>query len=495
MAWQHGLESYFFPSRPWLAWLMRRRQPLYQRDQAVRLRCALETLGPLFIKFGQMLSTRHDFLDAHTTAQLATLQDHVTPMPFCQIKQHIENAYGKRLEDVFASFEEKCAASASIAQVYFASLRTGEAVAIKVIRPQSQKKIQQDIRLMQIVAWLIEKTIAQGPQMKPRALVAEFKRTTYGELDLLTEAAHCSALRHHFHNHAAMIIPRVHWPYCTTTVLVIDRVYGTPISHVQTLMQQGIDLKKVAEAGVAIFFTQVLRDGFFHADMHPGNVFVLATGQYAMVDFGIMGILTEVDKNYLAINFLGFFDRNYRQIAQAHLDAGWISPHACLDHFETTIRVICEPIFDKPLHEISFGRLFIRLFQASLQFGMTVQPQLMLLQKTLLNIESLGRMLYPELDLWTTAKPCIKKWLSRQMGWRAFLRNTRQEWPYWMRHMPSLPRLIHSQLVHQSSSHPSDQKYRALARRYKRLTTLCFFLSVGALLTTMEWLHPLLASG
>jgi ubiquinone biosynthesis protein len=416
-----------------------------------RLREALETLGPIFVKFGQVLSTRRDLLPLDIADELAKLQDRVPPFPSALAAAEIESALGRRIEDVFESFERDPVASASIAQVHLATLKDGREVAVKVLRPRVEQDIARDLALLESAAALIERIWREGRRLKPRAVVAEFARHLDEELDLMREAANASQLRRNFARSALLLVPEIHWDLCSQRVMVMERMHGTPISHVQALRDQAIDIPALARAGVEIFFTQVFRDGFFHADMHPGNILVATDdehrGRYIALDFGIMGALTETDKNYLAQNFLAFFNRDYRRVAQAHLDAGWVPAVTRADEFEAAIRAVCEPIFARPLKEIYFGKLLLRLFQTSRRFNVEVQPQLVMLQKTLLNIEGLGRDLDPELDLWKTAKPYLERWMREQIGLRGVWRTLRQEAPFWAATLPQLPRLVHRALA------------------------------------------------
>jgi len=414
--------------------------------RAVRLRRALEALGPIFVKFGQVLSTRRDLLPPDIADELSKLQDQVPPFPTENAIAQIEAAFGRPLAEIFTKFEPLPVASASVAQVHFAVLPGGQECAVKVLRPDMQEVIRRDLALLDSGAFLIEKLWADGKRLKPREVVAEFARHLYEELDLIREAANASQLRRNFPDSPLLVVPEVYWDWCTSTVMTMQRMSGTPISQVAQLRRQGVDIPKLARAGVEIFFTQVFRDGFFHADMHPGNILVTPDGKYVALDFGIMGTLTDADKHYLAQNFLAFFQRDYRRVAQAHLEAGWVPADTRIDEFESAIRAVCEPVFDRPLKEISFGRALLRLFQTSRRFNVEIQPQLVMLQKTLLNIEGLGRQLDPDLDLWKTAKPFLERWMSEQVGWRGLLRNLRNEAPRWTAILPQLPRLLHRTL-------------------------------------------------
>jgi ubiquinone biosynthesis protein len=412
-----------------------------------RLREALETLGPIFVKFGQILSTRRDLLPLDIADELAKLQDQVPPFPSAAAVAEIERSLGRPLQQVFSVFEEKPIASASIAQVHIATLHDGREVAVKVLRPNVETAVAKDVALLETAAGLFERYWADARRLKPRQVVAEIAHHLDDELDLMREAAHASQLRRNFARSPLLLVPEVNWDYCSRRVMVMERMRGTPVSRVDVLRQKGIDIPALARAGVEICFTQVFRDGFFHADMHPGNILVTDDGKYVALDFGIMGTLTEADKNYLAQNFLAFFNRDYRRVAQAHLDAGWVPAGTRVEEFETAIRAVCEPVFARPLKEIYFGRLLLRLFQTARRFNMEVQPQLVLLQKTLLNIEGLGRELDPDLDLWRTAKPYLERWMSEQLGWRGVLRSLAQEAPHWAAILPQLPRLVHRALT------------------------------------------------
>jgi ubiquinone biosynthesis protein len=412
-----------------------------------RLREALETLGPIFVKFGQVLSTRRDLLPLDMADELARLQDRVPPFPSQLAVDEVEKSIGRKIEDVFEGFEREPVASASIAQVHLARLKDGREVAVKVLRPRVEAAIAKDLALLEAAAGMVERLWADGRRLKPREVVGEFARHLDEELDLMREAANASQLRRNFAGSPLLLVPEVHWDLCSQRVMVMERMHGTPISQTAVLQGKGIDIPKLARAGVEIFFTQVFRDGFFHADMHPGNILVNDDGRYVALDFGIMGALTDIDKQYLAQNFLAFFNRDYRRVAQAHLEAGWVPPGTRVDAFESAIRAVCEPVFARPLKEIYFGKLLLRLFQTSRRFNVEIQPQLVMLQKTLLNIEGLGRELDPDLDLWQTAKPYLERWMQDQVGWRGLLRTVRNEAPFWASTLPQLPRLLHSVLA------------------------------------------------
>ena len=453
-----------------------------EEPRAARLRYALEDLGPIFVKFGQVLSTRRDLLPTDIADELAKLQDQVPPFPSELAAAQIERALGQSPQKLFRSFDREPVASASIAQVHFAILHDGKEVAVKVLRPNMAGAIARDIALMETAAALIEALWADGRRLKPREVVAEFAKHLNDELDLMREAASASQLRRNFLDSPLLKIPEIYWDYCATSVIVMQRISGTPISQVDRLREIGVDIHKLAKAGVEIFFAQVFRDGFFHADMHPGNIFVSPEGQYIAVDFGIMGTLTDIDKNYLAQNFLAFFQRDYKRVAQAHIEAGWAPKETREDEFEAAIRSVCEPIFDRPLKEISFGKILLRLFQTSRRFNVEVQPQLVLLQKTLLNIEGLGRDLDPDLDLWKTAKPFLERWMSEQLGWRALVNQVKREAPAWGGLLPQLPRLIHRSLE-ADRSEALAERLRALTQEQERQTQFLALISLllGAL--------------
>ncbi|MDR0674092.1 MAG: ubiquinone biosynthesis regulatory protein kinase UbiB [Zoogloeaceae bacterium] len=446
------------------------RRVLFWRDltrpRAERLRLALERLGPIFVKFGQVLSTRRDLLPPDIADELARLQDQVPPFAPEVALLEIERAYGRPAQTVFGAFDSTCVASASIAQVHFATLPDGREVAVKILRPDMRSVIEHDLALMDMAAWLLEKIWADGRRLKARAIVAEFAKYLRDELDLMREAANCAQLRRNFLDSDLLIVPEVFWDWCTPTVMVMQRMQGTPISRTDALVARGVDLKRLSMAGVEIFFTQVFRDGFFHADMHPGNIFVQDDGRYIALDFGIVGTLTDTDKNYLAQNFLAFFRRDYRRVAETHVESGWAPQDTRIDEFETAIRAVCEPIFDRPLKDISFGKVLLRLFQTSRRFNVEIQPQLIMLQKTLLNIEGLGRQLDPELDLWKTAKPFLERWMQEQVGWRGFIRGFKREAPQWAQSLPQLPRLLEHALRSESGTTPD----KALQKEMRRVS-------------------------
>ncbi len=416
------------------------------KPRGERLRLALESLGPIFVKFGQMLSTRRDMVPPDLADELAQLQDRVPPFPSEQALAVIKRAYGREASEVFAEFDNTPVASASVAQVHRARLKSGEKVAVKVLRPGIQTVIGHDLQILYAIAGLIERLWFDGKRLKPREVVTEFSKHLDDELDLVREASNCSQLRRNFRDSDLLAVPEVHWDYCTPEVMVMTWMDGIPISQADELRRRGVDIKKLAKAGVEIFFTQVFRDGFFHADMHPGNILVQDDGKYVALDFGIMGTLNESDKNYLARNFLAFFNRDYQKAAMAHIESGWVPPDTPPQDFESAIRAVCEPVFDRPIKDIAIGKVLLRLFQISRRFGMEIQPQLVMLQKTLINIEGLGRDLDPDLDLWATAKPFLERWMSEQMGWRGWVRVFKEEAPFIGTVLPQLPRLVHRAL-------------------------------------------------
>lgn len=415
--------------------------------RGARIRLALEELGPIFIKFGQMLSTRRDLLPLDVADELAKLQDRVPAFPGQEARAILEDTYRQPLENVFADFDETPLASASIAQVHTATLKTGESVVVKVLRPNIQDRIEQDVALLTTLAELADKYSPEARRLRPKEVVAEYEKTIFNELDLLREAANAGLMRRNWEHSKIQYIPEAHWDFCRQNVLVIERISGVPVNDAATMRAAGVDFEKLAARGVEIFFTQVFRDNFFHADMHPGNIFVDITQpdepRYVSVDFGIVGSLTEDDQRYLAANFLAFFNRDYKRVAELHIESGWIPAHVRVDELTAAARGVLEPIFNKPLSEISFGQLLLRLFAVGRQFDMVIQPQLVLLQKTLLNIEGLGRELYPELNLWDTAKPFLENWTKERLDPR---NNIDKAIEKTLTRLPQAPDLIYSLL-------------------------------------------------
>lgn len=468
--------SYF---NPW-NWF---RHPEQTRGE--RIRRSLEELGPIFVKFGQMISTRRDILPTDIANELAKLQDKVPP--FHDARKVIEKAYRCSIEENFAEFDEHAMASASIAQVHAAKLLDGSDVVLKVLRPGVEKIIRRDVELMYAIAKLVRRYVGDAKRFKPVEVVAEFERNLEKECDLLYEAANASQLRRHFLNSSELYIPKVYWDFAKKNVLVFERIYGIPIQKVDKLRAAGVDLKMLAEMGVRIFFTQVFRDCFFHADMHPGNLFVDATDpnkpRLIAVDFGIVGTLTPSDQRYLAENMLAFFNRDYRKVAQLHVESNWVPRGTPVNEFESAIRTVCEPIFERPLKDISIARLLMRLFQTAREFKMEIQPQLMLLQKTLINVEGLGRELYAELDLWQTGKPFLEKWLKSQMGVRAALRKSREYLPYWLEKLPDMPEVIYQtlQTVREQQLAPAASTNNSVVvkRQHAAHSSSCLKFSVG----------------
>ena len=455
--------------------------------RGVRIRMALERLGPIFVKFGQVLSTRRDLLPGDLADELAQLQDNVPPFPAAQARALIEKAYGRSIEQIFASFEAEPVASASIAQVHFATLQDGREVAVKVLRPGMLAVIDDDMALLRTLARWVERLSADGKRLKPREVVAEFDNYLHDELDLVREASNAAQLRRNMAGLNLLMIPEMHWDLCTQGVIVMERMKGMPISSAQRLREAGVDIPKLARDGVTIFFTQVFRDGFFHADMHPGNIQVSVApatfGRYIALDFGIVGTLTEFDKEYLAQNFIAFFRRDYKRVAELHVESGWVPATTRVDELEGAIRAVCEPHFDRPLKDISLGQVLLRLFQTSRRFNVEIQPQLVLLQKTLLNVEGLGRQLDPELDLWATAKPFLERWMNEQVGWRGLVERLKNEAPRYVQLLPELPRLLHQALQPRQSAQARALEALLLEqRRTNRLLQGLVYAGIGFVL-------------
>jgi ubiquinone biosynthesis protein len=412
-----------------------------------RIRLALEELGPIFVKFGQAISTRRDLLPPDIADELAKLQDAVPPFPADEAIAIIEEAYGEPVGTVFERFDNEPLAAASIAQVHSAKLKSGTEVIVKVLRPGVHEQIERDLRVLRMLAGLAARYWVHGKRLKPLEVVDEYEHTILDELDLMREAGNTAQLKRNFHGSDMLYVPDIYWDYCRPEVLVQERIYGTPISDLNALREAGTNIQVLAENGVEIFFTQVFRHNFFHADMHPGNIFVIHTDpekpKYAAVDFGIVGTLSPEDQRYLAENFLAFFDRDYHRIAKLHLDSGWVPAGTRIDQLESAVRTVCDPIFSKPLAEISFAQVLMRLFRVAQRFNVEIQPQLILLHKTLFNIEGLGRQLYPELDLWKTARPVLKRWMDEQVGGRAMLRDVRENLPQLRDALRELPAILH----------------------------------------------------
>lgn len=447
--------------------------------RGVRLRMALEELGPIFVKFGQVLSTRRDLMPPDITDELSFLQDRVPPFDSELAIAQITRSLGAHPEQLFASFERVPVASASIAQVHFAVLKDGKEVAVKVLRPGMKKSIDEDVALMHIAAGWIERVWAESKRLKPREVVGEFDKYLHDELDLMREAANASQLRRNFADSQLLMVPEMYWDFCSSSVIVMERMYGIPVGQTDRLAAEGVDLKKLSRDGVEIFFTQVFRDGFFHADMHPGNILVSIApetfGRYIALDFGIVGTLNDFDKDYLSQNFIAFFQRDYKRVAEAHIESGWAPPDTRVDELESAVRACCEPIFDRPLKDISFGQILLRLFQTSRRFNVEVQPQLVLLQKTLLNIEGLGRQLDPHLDLWKTAKPFLERWMAEQVGLRGMFERLKIEAPRYTHIIPQLPRLIQRALEQAQPNGADTELLKLLVIEQRRTNRMLGF--------------------
>jgi ubiquinone biosynthesis protein len=462
-------------------------------SRGARLRLALEELGPIFVKFGQAVSTRRDLLPADIADELAKLQDRVPPFPGNQARALIEQEYGRPVTEVFAEFDEVPLAAASIAQVHAARLHGGEEVVVKVLRPGMREVIGRDLEVLHALARLAQRYWSQGARLRPREIVDEYQKTILDELDLMREAANASQLKRNFAGSDLLYVPEVYWDYCRTDVMVMERIRGVPISDLARLKASGADIARLAENGVRIFFTQVFRHNFFHADMHPGNIFVLvdnpAQPRYAAIDFGIVGTLDPRDQHYLAENFLAVFNRDYHRVAQLHLESGWVPADTRVDEMESAVRTVCEPIFDRPLKDISFGRILLRLFEISRRFNMQIQPQLILLQKTLLNVEGLGRDLYPDLDIWNTATPILREWMRERTSVTGLLRSLRGQGPELMTAARSLP-LVLQRLLRERPDAAQEQAVqlrelredlrRALRRRDLLLFGVLLLLGGGA---------------
>ena len=451
-----------------------------------RIRLAFEALGPIFIKFGQMLSTRRDLLPPDIAEELALLQDRVPPFCGQEARRQIEASLGCPIETLFDDFDETPLASASIAQVHTARLKeNGREIVIKVIRPDIEPVIEADLRLMQALARLVARFVPQSARLRPVEVVEEYRKTILDELNLMREAANAIQLRRNFTGSEALYVPEVYTDHCREQVLVMERIYGIPVSDIAALEANGTNMKLLAERGVEVFFTQVFRDSFFHADMHPGNIFVSyehpENPLWIGIDCGIVGTLNREDKRYLAENFLAFFNRDYQRVAQLHVESGWVPPDTKVDEFEFAIRTVLEPIFEKPLSEISFGHVLLNLFNTARRFNMQVQPQLVLLQKTLLYVEGLGRQLYPQLDLWQTAKPYLESWMHEQVGPKAVLNAIREKAPFWAEKLPELPELVYETLRQaRHQQHHFEQMFADFRLHSRRQGQARYLLGVGA---------------
>ncbi|MGQ8365027.1 ubiquinone biosynthesis regulatory protein kinase UbiB [Glaciecola sp. 1036] len=511
---KHGVDE-LIPKRfrPWyfrwlrncFFWLPNKHK---NENHGKRLRLALESLGPVYIKFGQMLSTRRDLFRAEIANELSLLQDKVPPFSSEQAKSIIETALEiKDISLLFDDFQMAPLASASVAQVHAAKLKdSGENIVIKVLRPDIRSTIEADVDLILSFARIVQRLLPQGRRLRPVEVVQEYRRTILDELDLLREAANGIQIRRNFEDSEALYVPRIHSDYCRKNIIVMERIYGIPVSDIKALEAQNTNFKLLAERGVEVFFTQVFRDSFFHADMHPGNIFVSKehpeNPQYIGIDYGIVGTLNKQDKRYLAENFIAFFNRDYRKVAELHVDSGWVPADTNIDDFEMGIRTVCEPIFQKPLEEISFANVLLQLFNTARRFDMEVQPQLVLLQKTLLYVEGLGRQLYPQLDLWETAKPFLERWMKEQIGPKAMFNNIRQNLPYWSEKLPELPDLMYDTMKQLRSlpqqlekQHKETIKQTARLQKSRILGHLAVAFSVGALSAHILGQHPFYAIG
>ena len=451
-----------------------------------RIRKALEELGPIFVKFGQVVSTRRDLLPEEIANELAKLQDQVTPFSKSQALEILDTAYDKSIDQIFKKIDDEPLAAASIAQVHSAKLSDGKDVIIKILRPNIQTQIVKDISALYIIARSLENFWSESEQVKPTEIVKEYEKTIINELDLKREAANAARLKKNFSKSEMLYVPEIYWDYCRTNILVQERIYGIPIRDIDTLKKQKTNIKALAENGVEIFFTQVFRHNFFHADMHPGNIFVQIEDpdfpKYAAVDFGIIGTLTKDDQYYLAENFLAFFEGDYNKIAQLHIDSGWVPSETRVDEFEIAIRTVCEPIFNKPLSDISFANVLISLFNTARQFNMEVQPQLILLQKTLFNIEGLGRQLYPELDLWKTAYPVLKVWMNEQIGFKSVASDFKKNLPLFRQTARDFPKIIKRFSSQAEIENKNRQNIAELKKQFIRQKEQFFFLAIGATL-------------
>lgn len=482
---EHQLTKAPLMMRKSLFWIKRKHQ---DKTMGERLRLALQELGPVWIKFGQMMSTRRDLFPPHLADQLALLQDQVSPFDGQLAKDQMEASLGGSLDNWFTDFDIEPLASASIAQVHTAKLKeSGRDIVLKVIRPDIRPVIDADIKLMYRMARIVAKALPEARRLKPVEVVREYEKTLIDELDLRREAANAIQLRRNFEGSEELYVPEVISDLSSEHLMVSERIYGIQVSDIASLEANGTNMKLLAERGVSVFFTQVFRDSFFHADMHPGNVFVNPehpeNPQWIGLDCGIVGTLNSEDKRYLAENFLAFFNRDYRRVAELHVDSGWVPADTNIDEFEFAIRIVCEPIFAKPLCEISFGQVLLNLFNTARRFNMEVQPQLVLLQKTLLYVEGLGRQLYPQLDLWETAKPFLEKWMANQVGPQALLNAVKDRAPFWIEKLPELPELLYDSLRQgKSMNQRMDQLYQGYRDSKRQQGTGKFLFGVGATL-------------
>lgn len=492
--YKYGLEELLIdaiPQRPFLRRIFRAfsRKSKYQEVRGVRLRKALESLGPIYVKFGQVLSTRPDIVPLDIARELVYLQDRVPPFASDEAVAIVEKTLRKSLTELYAEFEREPVASASVAQVHRAVTHDGKQVAVKILRPNILKTIESDLALMRSVASVVHWLLPDGRRLRPKEVVAEFDKYLHDELDLQIEAANCSQLRRNFElegRESLLKVPEVHWSLSTSRVFTMEWIDGVPINQMARLDELGMDIKKLAREGVEIFFTQVFDDGFFHADMHPGNILVTQdidpSGRYAALDFGIVGTLSEFDKNYLAQNFLAFFRRDYRRVAQLHIESGWVPQETREEELEAAVRAVCEPYFDLPLAEISLGAVLMRLFQTSRRFNVEIQPQLVLLQKTLLNVEGMGRQLDPDLDLWKTAKPFLERWMYQRIGPQGVIEKLKKESVHWAQILPEIPRLVHSSLNQQSNLFLMAKELKELRRSHKRSRSLLYVMTISQLI-------------
>jgi len=479
-------------------------------SQAQRLRLCIEELGPIFIKFGQMLSTRRDLLGDEIADELEKLLDQVPPFPLTEARAILERQLGMSVTQAFAHFDEREIASASIAQVYAAQLADGRDVVVKIVRPGIEQKIRQDIEVLMMLARMADRYWDEAPRVKPIQVVREFENTILHELDLVREAANASELRRNFTASPDLYVPEIYWDYCRPKVLVMERIRGIPVTDLAQLRERGVNLELLSRKGVEIFFTQVFEHNYFHADMHPGNIFVAPdkpdNPQYIAVDFGIMGSLSTRDQRYLAENFVAFFNRDYRRVAELHVDSGWVDADTRVEDFEAAVRSVCEPMFQRPLAEISFGQLLLRLFQTARTFNMEIQPQLLLLEKTFLHIEGIGRQLYPQLDLWDTAKPFLERWLSEQLGVRALVKGMKKNLPYIAEHLPDLPQLAFKVLdkiandelrieIHTRQIDELKQEIRRANRRSVRAIIGAGFVVSASIIIGLDGIAPIMVGG